>query len=341
MFKASSISYRAVVATGLALVVTLQVAGCNRSEEPLTIYSGRTENLVGPLLEQFAEETSIPIDVRYGDSAELALLLSEEKDRSKADVFLSQSPGPTSFLASKGLLSELDEGILDRVGEGSKDQRGRWVGTTGRVRVLVYNREMISESELPKSIFETTDPKYDGKVGVAPTNASFQDAVTAMRHAVGDDRTLSWLKGLVANHSPTYANNNAIVEAVGRGEIPLGLVNHYYNFRFLADDHDLPSRNYIFQNADLGSVLLVSPVAILRSSNDGDRAQRFIEFLLSERAQEYFSKETFEYPLAAGIKPLHELPPLDSLHLPVYHLDDRAGDLERTTDFIAESGLER
>jgi iron(III) transport system substrate-binding protein len=338
---ARSFSCRAVVAAGLALVVTLQVAGCNRAAEPLIIYSGRTENLVGPLLERFAEDTGIPIDVRYGDSAELALLLSEEGERSEADVFLSQSPGPAGFLASKGLLSELDEDVLKRVSEGSKDQRGRWVGTTGRVRVLVYNREMVSESELPKSIFETTDPKYDGKVGVAPTNASFQDAVTAMRHAVGDERTLSWLKGLVTNHSPTYANNNAIVEAVGRGEIPLGLVNHYYNFRFLADDPDLPSRNYIFPNADLGSVLLVSPVAMLRSSEDESRARRFIEFLLSEQAQEYFSKETFEYPLAAGVKPFHDLPPLDSLHLPVYQLDERAGDLERTTDLIAESGLER
>ncbi len=323
------------------LLLGLIAAGCNRTQEPLTIYSGRTENLVGSLLERFAEQTNISIDVRYGDSAELALLLSEEAGRSNADVFLSQSPGPMAFLKGRGLLARLDERILQRAAEGSEDPDGRWVGTTGRIRVLVYNRDMVTESELPISIFDLSDPKYEEKVGVAPTNASFQDAVTAMRHQVGDERTLAWLKGLVANDSPTYANNNAIVEAVGRGEIPFGLVNHYYNFRFLADDPGLPSRNYIFPNADLGSVLLVSPVAILRSSEDESRARRFIEFLLSEQAQEYFSEETFEYPLAAGVKPFHDLPPLDSLHLPVYHLDDRAGDLERTTDLIAESGLER
>jgi iron(III) transport system substrate-binding protein len=328
------------MAVGLLLVALATVA-CNRSQEPLTIYSGRSENLIGPLLRQFAKQTKISIDVRYGDSAELALLLSEEGSRTEADVFLSQSPGPAGFLASKGLLAKLDQPILGRVVEGSRDSAGRWLGTTGRVRVLVYNREMVKEADLPKSIFELSDPRYERKVGVAPTNASFQDAVTAMRHAVGDDKTLSWLKGLVANNSPTYANNNAIVEAVGRGEIPLGLVNHYYNLRFLADDPDLPSRNYIFPNGDLGSMLLVSPVAILRSSDDMDRARQFIEFLVSKQAQEYFRKETFEYPVAAGVRPVHDLPPLGSLHLPVYNFDDKGGDLERTTNLIAESGLER
>jgi iron(III) transport system substrate-binding protein len=337
--KTASLPSRAVIAALFALALALAGGGCNRSQAPLTIYSGRTENLVGPLLNRFAEETNISIDVRYGDSAELALLLSEEAGRSNADVFLSQSPGPMSFLAAKGLLAKLDETVLDRAAEGSEDPEGRWVGTTGRIRVLVYNREMVRESDLPKSIFELSDPKYERKVAVAPTNASFQDAVTAMRHEVGDSRTLSWLKGLVANSSPTYANNNAIVEAVGRGEVPLGLVNHYYNFRFLEEDPDLPSRNHIFPDGDLGSLLLTSPVAILESTDDADRARRFIEFLLSEQAQEYFRDETFEYPLAAGVQPSHDLPPLEALHLPVYRVEGE--DLERTTELIAESGLER
>ena len=323
-----------------ALVLALAATGCVGDRDALTIYSGRGENLVGPLLERFSEETGIAIDVRYGDSADLALLVGEEGERTPADVFYSQSPGAVGFLAERDLLAELGEGVLAEVDERFESPQGLWVGLTGRQRVLVYNEELVSPDELPESVFAVTGEPYAGEVALAPSNASFQDFVSVMRQVEGDERTRAWLEAMAESDAPTYANNNAIVEAVGRGEVPMGLVNHYYNERFLAEDPGLPSRNYVFPDEDLGSIVLVTTASILRTTDHREEAERFVRFLLSEEAQEFFGQETFEYPLAAGVEPAADLPPLGSVELPEYSIDELGGELQGTVRMIAESGLE-
>lgn len=323
----------------LAALAAIAAAGCSGDRDALTIYSGRGENLVGPLLERFSAETGIPIDVRYGDSSDIALLIAEEGESTPADVFYSQSPGAVGFLAGKGLLAELPGGLLDRVEPRFRSDSGLWVGITGRQRVLVFNSELVSEDELPDSVFDLTAERFAGEVALAPGNASFQDFVTAMRQLYGDGETREWLTAMGEGDPPLFPNNNAIVEAVGRGEVPMGLVNHYYNHRFLAEDPGLPSRNYVFPDGDVGALLLESGATILGPSDDGERAERLIRFLLSEEGQRYFADETFEYPLAAGVEPSADLPRLETLELPDYEAGDLGGGLERTAALIAEAGL--
>jgi iron(III) transport system substrate-binding protein len=316
------------------------LAGCGGDRDALTIYSGRSENLVGPLLEQFAEETGTAIDIRYGDSADLALLLGEEGERTPADVFLSQSPGTVGFLAERDLLAPLDDETLEAVPSQFESPAGLWVGVSARRRVLVYNADEVSESELPRSVFEVTGAEYRGRLGVAPSNASFQDFVSAMRQVEGDEGTAEWLRALAENDPQIYANNNAIVEAVGRGEIPFGLVNHYYNERFLAEDPGLPSRNYVFPGDDLGSIPLVTTVSVLASTDRTEEANRFVEFLLTPEAQRFYSEETFEYPLAAGVEPAAGLEPLPDDIVLGYDIEELGAELESTARMIADSGLE-
>src|SRR6266511_1168739 len=177
---------RKTAVLAIALLLSLTLVGCSRSRDALTIYSGRTQNLIGPLLERFNRETGIPVDVKYGDSAELALLLAEEGDRSPADVFMSQCPGATGFLAGKGLLGQLDQRLLDKVDQRFRNRAGRWVGVSARQRVLVYNSALVQERELPDSVLNLTDARFAGRVAIAPSNGSFQDFVTAMRQLDGD-----------------------------------------------------------------------------------------------------------------------------------------------------------
>ena len=205
----------------LALPVLLALAGglaaCSSDEERLTIYSGRNSELLGPLLEQFSEETGIGIDVRYGQSADLALLIGEEGDRSPADVFISQSPGAEGYLDEQGLLAELPASVLDLVPEASRAADGSWVGLSARFRTLVYDSDTVDEADLPESVLDLVDPQYEGQVAVAPENGSFQDFVTSMRTEIGDDETEAWLTGMAENNSPVYADNLSIVDAVARG----------------------------------------------------------------------------------------------------------------------------
>ena len=326
----------------LTIVVLAGVVfSCGGSEDSITVYSGRTENLIGPLIEEFTDSTGIEVEIRYGQSADLALLIDEEGDRSPADIFISQSPGAIGFLAERGRLRPLDQDTLALLPPEYRNAGGMWVGMSGRVRVVVYNREdLVDPSELPDSVFDLTEERFRGRVAVAPANGSFQDFVTAMREIHGDGTTLGWLTGLVANDARSYAGNTAIVQAVGRGEIPMGLVNHYYNLRAKAEDPSVPSENYFFPNRDTGSLIIVTAIGILTTTDNPDLAGRLVDYMLSEQAQEFFSEQTFEYPLAAGVQPSPGLPPLATIEVATYDFDRLGGGLERTKDLIDESGLE-
>ena len=334
--------------TLLALIVllTLLLPACaggtvllGGSEEELVVYSGRGQNLIGPLLERYNAQTDTPVAVRYGDSSELALLLAEEGEHTEADVFLAQSPGAVAFLAEQDMLATLDRAVLDLVDPHFASASDRWVGLSGRPRVLVHNTELVAESELPESVFDLTDPAYRGRVAVAPPNGSFQDFVSAMRLEVGDERARAWLEGLVANDVRTYPNNNAIVDAVSRGEVDMGLVNHYYNYRFLEEDPSLPSRNAHFAPGDIGNLVIVSSVSMIEGTDKPEAAHDLIEFLLSPEAQHYFREETFEYPLAAGLEADPELPSLADQDLPSVNFDALGAELRSTVEMIDASGL--
>lgn len=319
----------------------LLAASCSSdSEETVTIYSGRTEDLIGPILEDFEAETGIDVEVKYDSSTNLALLIEQEGDQTPADVFLSQSPGAVDFLDEAGQLAQLPDDVLSLVPASVRDADGRWVGFSGRQRVLVYNQDLVDPAELPASVLDLTDPAWEGRIGIAPANGSFQDFVTAMRGQIGDEATRAWLEGLVANGVESYAGNSAIVAAVGRGEVDVGLVNHYYNFRFLAEDPNHPGQNHQFDTDDPGSVLIVTGAAIVEGTEQPDEAARLIEWLLDEDAQRYFADETFEYPLASGIAPSGDLPPATFADVGSIDLGSLGAGLEGTRDLITGAGLE-
>ena len=199
----------------------------------LVVYSGRSEELIGPLLERFTEETGIEVSVRYGGSTELATTLLQEGEASDADVFFAQDPA--SLGAAAPLMAELDESILSRVPERFSDADGRWVGTSGRARVVVYDTNDVSADELPNSLDELVDSRWSGRMAVAPTNGSFLAFVAAMIVEQGEDYTLDWLERLAANQPIDYPGNSPIVAATDAREVDLGLVNHYYLLRLQAE----------------------------------------------------------------------------------------------------------
>jgi iron(III) transport system substrate-binding protein len=278
--------------------------------------------------------------VRYGDTADLALLIDEEGDRSPADVFLSQSPGAVGYLDQEGLLGPLPDDVLGLVAEGFHAEDGSWVGFSGRKRVLVYNPEVTEESELPDTVMDLVDPAWKGRIAVAPSNASFQDFIAAMILERGEEETAAFLEGLVALDPRIEANNVAIVDAVGRGEVDAGLVNHYYGVLALMEDPTLPIANHFFPQGDLGSFVLVAGVGILDAGEDHqEQAQAFVDYLLSTPAQEYFAMQTGEYPLAGGVAPPEGLPDITSVGIPGYD-EGRLGDaIEDSARLIEESGL--
>lgn len=324
-----------VVLVGLAASGT--VACGTGGEGVLTIYSGRSKELVDPLLQRFAEERGVDIEIRYGQTAEMAATIIEEGDNSPADVFYAQDAGALGALADAGRLATLTDELLDTVPAGFRSPDGLWVGTSGRARTLAYNPELVDESELPDSVLDLTDPEWNGRIAWAPPNGSFQAFVTGLRVLEGDERAREWLEGIIANDPEEYPANIPIVDAVGEGQIEVGLVNHYYTPRLTAEDPELVVRNYFFPGGDPGGLINVAGAGVLESGDDPDLAVEFVEFLLAESSQEYFATETFEYPLVDGVDPHESLPPLASLEPPEIDLSD-LDDLRGTLRMLEEVG---
>ena len=149
----------------------------------LVIYCGRSETLIQPLIDQFRAATGIEVEVRYGSTAELAGVLMEEGANSPADLYYAQDPGGLGAVAAAGLLQPLPDALLSAAPERFRAADGAWLGISGRARVVVYNTEAITNpvTQLPTDIYDFVDPAWEGRLGWAPTNASFQAMVTAMR----------------------------------------------------------------------------------------------------------------------------------------------------------------
>jgi iron(III) transport system substrate-binding protein len=323
----------------LVAVLLIVPAAAQQGTETLTVYSGRSESLVAPLIEQFSAATGVQVSVLYGETPAIASQLLEEGANSPADIFLSQDGGALGALAAAGMLDVLPSDIIERSLPAFSSPDNYWVGLSGRARVLIYNPEQLATLglELPASILDLTKPEYSGLVGWVPSNASFQSNITAMRVLLGDDATAAWLEAMVANGTVAYEGNTAVNQAVINGEVVMAITNHYYMFRFLEEDPNAPIAQHFFPNGDAGSLINIAGAGVLQSSDQPGLAQRFILYLLGHDAQQYFTDQTFEYPVIPGITVNDRLVPLDQIQSPEIDLSNLS-DLQGTIDMIENSG---
>ena len=302
----------------------------------LVIYSGRKESLVGPIIEQFADATGIKVDVKYGKSAAMAATLNEEGSNSPADVFYAQDPGALGSV--EGMMQALPTATLEKIPAWAQDDDGKWVGVSGRARVLVYSPTRVKDNELPNTILELTHPRYKGRLGWAPTNGSLLTMITGMREVWGEEKTSNWIKGLLANDIKIYPKNTPQVQAVHDGEIDFGLVNHYYLYRFVTEaGEDFKARNYHVPSAGPGALVMVSGASVLKTAKNKDNAERFINFMISKVAQQYLAGQIFEYPLVDGVKTNRLLTPIADIKQPDIALSDLS-DLTGTTELLRSLG---
>ena len=350
-FSASHFSILKVVASAALLLPMLAACSSDSDSSPeatassesaevgeLVVYSGRSEELVGPLFAEFTNATGIKVSARFGDSAELAAQMLEEGDRSPAQVYFSQDAGALGSVEE--LLSTLPESVTTLVPEQYRAVNDTWSGVTGRARVIAYDAESVPADQVPQSVFELTDEKWRGQVAIAPTNASFQAFVTAMRVTEGDDVTKEWLTGLVNNDVQTYEKNGLILDAVDSGQVQLGLINHYYWYQKAAEvgQENMRAQLGFMAPKDPGSLINVAGVGILKGAAENPAAIEFVQWLLSPSTQEWFVTNTFEYPLVASVASATNLPALDSLAGPDIALA-QLSDLPGTLTMLQDVGL--
>lgn len=323
-----------------ALLLVASLAACSNSDneaESLVVYSGRAEEYMGTLFEDFTNETGIKLNIRYGDSAALAAQILEEGKNSPADMFISQDAGALGAVSSDGLLALLDDETLSRVDQYFQSPAKDWVGLTGRARVLAYSPTRVLN--LPKAIDDLTKPEWKGRLGIAPTNSSFQAFVTAMIQTRGEAATENWLRSIIANSPKFFEKNSLIVAAIDAGEIDAGLVNHYYIYEVAeALGREIAVKNSFFAPGDIGNLINASGLGILATSAKFDSAKRLADFLLSDSAQQFFVDEVKEYSAVNTSLSPGELIPLSKIQAPKVDLA-ALKDLKRTQNLLIKVGL--
>jgi len=332
----------ALFAVVLALFATI-LTGCSSSDEQatevteLTVYSGRSEEFIAPFFAQWEAQSGIKLNIRYGDSAELAAQILEEGGNSPADLFLSQDAGSLGAVAEAGLFTQLSAEIASAIPATYVAANRNWVGITGRARVFAYAPDRVKV--LPQSVTDLTKSEYKNQIGIAPTNASFQAFLTALIENKGADFAKDWLKALQANGVKIYAKNSAIVEAIDKGEISIGLVNHYYIWEVSEGlGRAINVKNGFFAPGDLGNLINVSGAGVLASSKKYAAAEDLINYLTSAVTQAKFVSDTHEYALVSGAPAPEGVPALDQIGAPSVDLATLKN-IKATQDLLIEVGL--
>lgn len=349
---------KAAVASGIAAIAAFTaVAAVSATTEPapeptsasvsdaelagqeLILYSGRNEELVQPIIDEFEAATGAIVKVRYGSSAEVGAALLEEGGRTPAEVFFSQEVGALGALAKEGLLSPLPDEVVGLVDERFQPAEGNlWVGVTARSRVIVYNPDLVETP--PAGVLDLTDPQYEGQTAWVPGNAGFQAFITGFRVTHGDEAVLEWIEAMQANGVQTYEGNGDVLAAVDNGDLPMGLINHYYWAQLVAEVglENVTAQLIFPAGDDPGGLVNATAVGIVANGADNPAALAFVEYLLSTDGQTYFATETQEYPVVDGIDDPEGIPPLADLEGPQLDLTD-LDSLVATQELLTEAGL--
>ncbi len=305
----------------------------------LVIYSGRKESLVADVIAAFEATSGVKVEVRYAKSAALAGTLELEGAISPADVFLSQDPVSLGVVAKAGLFDRLPADLLDNVPSWAVDKNGFWVGTSGRSRSLVVDTRDVTDAELPSDIYGLNDEKFRNRLGLAPTNSSFIAMIACMIESDGEEKVLEWLTAINGLGYTEYPKNSPQVAAAAAGELDIGMINHYYTLRTLAEAGDTPIKN-VFLDGGCGAMVMPAGAGVLSTSQNKPAALAFIEYLHSTSAQEHFTNTVYEFPLVPGVTPNALLPDINSLNSPS-NLNWSALALwqEKAVELIAQAGF--
>lgn len=313
---------RLVAAAISAALLTLSACSGGGQDDALVLYNAQNSRLMTSLTKQFTAQTGIAVRMRNGGDSELGSQLVKEGDKSPADVFTTENATAMALVDRAGLFAPLQPKALEGVPAQFVPQDKTWVGVAARSTVLVFDPRQVTENALPASLLDLAKPKWKGRFGYAPAGADFQAIAAAVYALKGDRAGNDFVQGLKDN-GVKYANNIAILKAVNAGEVPAGIIYHYYWFQDRAgtgQDSDHAQLHY-FGEADPGAFLSIAGAGVLKSSKRSAQAQQLVAFLSGRDGQEVLaSSNDLQYAINHGVASNAALRPLSELQPPTVPL---------------------
>ncbi|MES2094658.1 MAG: iron ABC transporter substrate-binding protein [Actinomycetota bacterium] len=308
----------------------------------ITVYNAQHEDLTQAWADEFTKQTGVTVTLRNGDDSELGNQLVQEGSASPADVFLTENSPAMNLVDNATLFAPVDAATLAQVPQAYRPSSGRWTGVAARSTVLVYNPTLLSESQLPASLLDLADASWKGRWAASPSGPDFQAIVGALLTLKGEKATTAWLASMKQN-ATVYKSNSAVMKAVNAGQIPAGVIYHYYWFGDQAGtgENSDNTKLYYFKNQDPGAFVSTSGAGVLKTAKNPVAAQAFLKYITGKSGQGILQKasssEAFEYPVASGVTPNTALVPLRDLDAPV--LDPSQLDSRKVTDLMTAAGL--
>ncbi len=307
---------------GVASVVVMaaMLYGCSSSSstpDAITLYNGQHVQTTDALAAAFTKETGIKVNIRSDDEDVFAAQIVDEGSHTPADVLMTENSPPLQYLASKDLLAPVDPSTLANTPSTFNSPDGKWVGVTARVSVLDYNTNLLKPSDLPTSAMDLADPKWKGKLGIAPGETDFQPIITSIARTYGEPAALKWLEAVKENAgSHLYPDNETLTDEINKGQVSIGIINQYYWYREQVEKgaSNMHSAITYFAPGDVGYVIDIAGAAVLSASHNKPDAQKFLAFITSKQGQEIIAhSDSFEYPVASGVTTAKPETPFTSL----------------------------
>lgn len=324
----------------LALMLGLGL-GCSKSKKPeVVIYTSVDQVFSEPILKDYERETGIRVkavyDVEASKTVGLVNRLLAEKENPRCDVFWNSEFGRTIFLKQKGVLAPYRSPSAKDIPIQFKDREGFWTGFAPRARVLVYNTGLLSEKDLPKSIFELTDPKWKGKVALGyPVLGTIATHMGALYAALGKDKTEQYLRDLKNNDVVIVNGNSVVRDMVVEGELPIGFTD--------TDDVNVAIQagkpvNLLYPDQDgLGTLLIPNTVALIKGGPHPEEGKKLVDYLLSREVESKLAfSESAQMPVRDGVKMPPHIPELSSIRAMDVDYYDIAENIRKSDRFCQD-----
>ncbi len=311
------------------------------ADDELVVYSGRSDKFVKPVIKAFTKETGIKVILHSAKSTALLNKLKIEGERTHADLYLSNDAGNLQLGNQMGLFQPLPKNIVDVIDPQLRAEDDTWVGLSARARVLVVNTGV--DTSFVKSVFDLADPRLKDRIAVTHSgNGSFIAGVTVYMEAAGVEKTRQWLAGVKKNAGGrTFNKHSKVVKAVASGKRAVGLVNHYYIYRYLDKKPDAPIKVIVPDQADgeIGVAWNVAGIAVSKYSKKSAAATQFVEYLVSEKGQQLFAEVNREYPVRSDVAASAVIPAADTMRASAVEMATLGKQRNATIDLLEAVGM--